>query len=684
MSKNKVFICAILLVLVALLAAYANHFNNEFHFDDSHTIETNVHIRTLKNIPAFFSDPKMFSSDPEHWGLRPVVTTSLAIDYWLGGSLAPFYFHLSTFLWFIFLGVLLFFVYKKLLADTFQYPWINYFVLFMVAWFMLHTANAETINYVISRSDVLSTLCIVASFLIYTGSDKGRKWYLYLIPAVIGVFAKETVLVLVILLFFYNILFEKKLALTDVFKGENFKLVWSAFVKVLPVLIVVALVQVYTLSKVASVPGITNPFGYYVLTQSYVWLHYFIAFFLPMNLSADTDWTVIQNAFDERIISGLIFVGVLFVAIFKTSAKVETRPVSFGLIWFSAALLPTSLAPFAEVTNDHRMFFPFIGLALSVVSWIGLWLMKYEKNIASSTLFRSGIAAAVLLILGLNAYGVHERNKIWKSEASLWHDVTLKSPLNGRGLMNYGLTQMAVGNYSGAAISFDRASSLLPYYSTLFINMGILNGALGKDDLAVSYFKKAISLAPNAFESYVYYGRFLNNRKRYAEAVQMAEKGLVMNSFSTLAMDELMQSYHDLGEWTKLVNIAKQKLAVLPEDALARKYLQAGRHRTPTVQVTPVSEKVKPLTAADYLNISLNYYNTHKYELCIETCLLAIKLKPDYADAYSNMGASYNQLKQWDKGIAACENALKIDPGHVLAKGNLDWAKQGRAGKAGK
>jgi hypothetical protein len=319
MFKNRGFICAVILLAVVLVAAYANHFNNGFHFDDSHTIENNVHIRKISNIPAFFSDPKMFSSDPEHWGLRPVVTATLAIDYWLGGSLAPFYFHLSTFLWFIFFGVLLFFVYHKLLRDTFQSPLINYFALFMVAWFMLHTANAETINYVISRSDVLSTLCIVAAFLIYIASEKGRKWYLYLIPAVIGVFAKETVLVLIILLFFYNLIFEKKLALADVFKVRNFKLVRSAFIQILPALIVIVLVQVYTLSKVTSVPGITNPFGYYVLTQSYVWLHYFIAFFLPMNLSADTDWTVIQNAFDERIICGLVFVMILFIAIFCTT-----------------------------------------------------------------------------------------------------------------------------------------------------------------------------------------------------------------------------------------------------------------------------------------------------------------------------------------------------------------------------
>ena len=115
-NRNTLFLG--LLFLVILMLAYSNHFNNDFHFDDSHTIVNNVHIRKLSNIPKFFTNPQMFSASPAHWGLRPVVTTTLAIDYWIAGGLKPFYFHLSTFLWHILLCVLLFFVYKKLLSKN--------------------------------------------------------------------------------------------------------------------------------------------------------------------------------------------------------------------------------------------------------------------------------------------------------------------------------------------------------------------------------------------------------------------------------------------------------------------------------------------------------------------------------------------------------------------------------------
>ncbi len=673
-SNNKnIYILAIALLML-LLAAYANHFHNGFHFDDSHTIVDNAHIRTLKNIPQFFWDPTMFSASPDHYGLRPIVTTTLAIDYWLGGSLDPFYFHLSTFIWHILLCAMLFFVYKKLLNSSFKHNWVNYIALFAAGWFAVHTANAETINYVISRSDVLSTFFIVASFLVYIAYPEKRKWYLYIIPAVIGVFAKETVLVLVILLFFYILLFEKKLAIADLFKAKNFKIVLNIIVMLLPILIVVMAVQVYALTRITSIPGISNPAGYYWLTQCFVWLHYFTSFFLPTSLSADTDWTVITTVFDKRIIIGVIFVIVLVVAIFKTSKKAETKPISFGLIWFAAALLPTSLAPFAEVMNDHRMYFAFVGLSISVVWFISLWLIKREKQITSSSINQALIIGVALVILSLNAYGVRQRNKIWLTEESLWYDVAIKSPLNGRGLMNYGLTQMAKGNYDEAINYFERAQKLFPYYSRIYVNLGIAKGAKGLQDEAEQNFKKAINLATNSFDSYTFYARYLKNIGRFNEAKSMGEKALSINPQSIFTLNILMEVYQSMGLWDNLGRTANMVLSILPGDPNAIKYLSAAKERKPINVLAADLLTKKNLTADDLLNLSLSFYNIGNYEKCIEFCKKAIAIRPNFADAYSNMGASYNALKQWDKGVEACKKALEINPNHKLAKGNLAWA----------
>ena len=210
MKKNTNILILAFIFFIGLIITYSNHFNNGFHFDDSHTIQTNVYITSLKNIPAFFYNPMMFSSMPSHWGIRPIITTSLAIDYWMGNGLNPFYFHLSTFIWYILMCVMLFFVYKKIYSNSINHIWTDYFAIFAVAWYAMHTANAETVNYIISRSDILSTFFVVASFSVYVFYPNLRKFGLFIIPAVLGVFCKETLIVLPVLLFFryrYNRLF---------------------------------------------------------------------------------------------------------------------------------------------------------------------------------------------------------------------------------------------------------------------------------------------------------------------------------------------------------------------------------------------------------------------------------------------------------------------------------------------
>ena len=101
---NLPFLLFILMVILAL--TYSNHFQNEFHFDDFHVIVDNVYIKSLKNIPLFFTDAKMFSSLPSNQTYRPVVSATFSIDYWLGNGLNPFYFHLTTFISFLLQGLL--------------------------------------------------------------------------------------------------------------------------------------------------------------------------------------------------------------------------------------------------------------------------------------------------------------------------------------------------------------------------------------------------------------------------------------------------------------------------------------------------------------------------------------------------------------------------------------------------
>jgi len=647
---NLLFIILCVTFFMALVLTYSNHFHNAFHFDDSHTIVNNSFIRDMKNIPLFFTDSRTFSSNPMNQSYRPLTTVTFAVDYRLGNGLSStFYFHLSTFIWYIVLCILIYLLFLNIINTALKHEWNRFIALFGAAWYGLHTANAETVNYICQRAEVLSTLSVVTGLVIYAYLPKWRKLFIYLIPFIIGMLFKEQTVIFAPLLFLYILFFEKQFSLRDIFNAKHFI---TALKASLPALIACFAMALFVL-KMASpsfAPGGASRF-HYLLTQPFVMLHYFIAFFLPFNLSADSDWKVFTNIFDDRVITGIIFVSIMLYIAYTTSKKRETRPVAFGILWFFLALLPSSgFIPLAEVMNDHRMFFPFVGLMLGVCQTFGLLVIKREDRSKSNPFIKTLVFITAFVVLTGHSYGAYTRNEVWHTGESLWHDVTLKSPLNGRGMMNYGLAQMKKGNYPAALEYFEKALALTPYYSYLHINLGILKGAMNKPFEAEKYFKNALFYGPNNPEAYYFYALWLKNNNRQDEAVSLLLHALELSPAHGPAQNLLNE---------------------------IRAHRQSPKSKSP-VEAAIEKSKSDP-TAENYLNLSLQYHKAGRFPDSIHACNKALRIKPGYDLAYNNICAAYNELKMWDKAINACEKGLRINPDNRLMKNNLDRAVNEKA-----
>src|SRR5579871_2967621 len=94
---QRKFIIAAFAILLAITLAYSNYFLTGLHSGDYSSIRDNPAIRSLKNIPSFFFDSSTSNTKPADYAYQPVVTTSFAVDYFLGRG-SPFFFHLSSFL----------------------------------------------------------------------------------------------------------------------------------------------------------------------------------------------------------------------------------------------------------------------------------------------------------------------------------------------------------------------------------------------------------------------------------------------------------------------------------------------------------------------------------------------------------------------------------------------------------
>jgi tetratricopeptide (TPR) repeat protein len=622
------------LLSIILLTAYANHFHNSFHFDDAHTIVTNAAIRELRNLPLFFRDATTFSALPSNQSYRPLVSTVLAIDYKLGGGLDPFWFHLSIFALFVALTMLLAFVIYRLLEIVVPSSTNLWIAGAAAACYGLHPANADTVNYIIASSEVISTLGVIASFAVYLAFPQLRRYYLYVLPAAIAILAKPPAAIFAVLFLIYRALFrEKNARLTRLRAATSWqaetRLQRTAEIVVPFVICSAVLLLVQHMTPRNWIAGAANA-HYYLITQPYVALLYCKTFFWPTGLSADYDLNPFTTTDDPRFWAGFAFVTLLIMASIAAAVFKKTRMIGFGLLWFLIGLLSTSALPLAEVMNDHRAFLPYIGIVIAMAGTVSLLI---NRDVRYSSWARVAATVTVGLFLCGNGYATFQRNNIWNTEETLWRDVTIKSPRNPRGLMNYGNTLMAKGDLNGALGYFHRALALAPQYSVLLINLAIAEDATKQGAAAEQHFKDALRLAPTTPDSYTYYARYLLSHSRGEEARAFLHSALQLSS----------------------------------SDLIARQLLAQAEAQSSNQPVTQ--------TAESYLTLSLQRYGEKRYSEAIGACRAALKLRPEYAEAWNNIGAACNQLGRYEQAAAACEQALRYKPDLQLARNNLQYAR---------
>jgi tetratricopeptide (TPR) repeat protein len=631
---------------VFVTLVYLNHFDNEFHFDDFHTIVQNPYITDIHSIPAFFADAKTMSVLPANRVWRPMVFVSLAVDYWLGHAMKPFWFHATTFFWLLVQLGLMFAVFRAVLDRTRPDSRNVWVAAFATSVFAVHPAVAETVNYIIQRADIYSTLGVVAALAAWIYFPALRKYGLYLLPLAFGVLSKPPAMVFPVILFLYIWLFEE----------ESPK---AALRKSVPSLAVVGALAWLSsaMTPDSFTPGAFSDYAYRI-TQPIVIFRYFRTFFIPTGLTADTDRTPVNSIFEDTALAGLVFVLALIGTAFLLVRSRRTKPIAFGLFWFLLAVLPTSAFPLAEVENDHRMYFPFVGLTLGVSWTAALWL--YDHPVRREWI--ASFCALVLLALGA---GTWQRNRVWRTEESLWYDVTLKSPHNGRGLMNYGLTQMQKGETARALDYFQRALVYNPGYSVLEVNLGVANGALRNDQEAEKHFVRAIELAPAEANSHFYYARWLNERGRQNEAIAHLSFIIANNPTFLDAPHLLMSIYGQEANAELLKKAATETLERFPSDAEAHAWLARA-------------DSLKP-TPETYLSQSLALYQQGKYDQSIQAAREALKLRPNYSEAWNNIAAAFNSESKWDEAIQAGQQAVLFNPESQLARNNLNWSMQQKA-----
>ena len=598
------------LLWAAVLLVYSGHLHNGFHFDDYHTVVHNPYIRDIRNIPKFFTDARTFSIDPVNRSYRPVVSATLALDYWFGHGLDPFYFHIGTFCLFLLQLVLMFLLFWWIFDIARPDPRNRLVALLAAAWYGLHPAAAETVNYIIQRGDLYSTLAVVAGVLLYAWGGRSRRSGLYLLPVAAGILSKAPTLIFPAILFLYIYLFETE---------GGARAAWRALLRSLPALALTAALAIFTAAMTPREfnSGAGSAYAYRI-TQPLVALRYFQLFFLPGGLTADSDLTPAASIWPSGAWLGFLFVAALIGAAIWTARHREWRPASFGLWWFLLGMLPTSLYPLADVENHHRLFLPFVGLAMAAAWTIALGIFHWQPRRA----VRIGLTAACVLQFLVLCLGTLQRNAVWHSDESLWRDVTLKSPHDARGLINYAVVQWEHGRFA-ESVAYLEAAATLPSAprGLIELNLGIALAGLERDQEAERHFQEAIRLQYGDARCHSRYADWLWKHGREQEAIRQLTLASDLNPAAVDSVYLLMRIFGHRGSWAVVERLANWLLQRFPGEDNAKAYLLMASQHDSTLYAPPLR------TADNYVNLAALYADAGDCAAALEAAHQAQRLR---------------------------------------------------------
>jgi len=316
---SSLFISTVL--LAAALAAYWNSFAVPLVFDDMVTIQRNTQVR--------FGEFGWNLISP-----RAILYKTFTLNYLVSGQEVWTY-HLINFILHFLNGVLIFLIASRLfgllLLDKAR---CRAYAALGAAFFLLHPVQTESVTYISSRSELLSTSFYLAGFLIFMLWPKDRGFYCSLAVGItyfFGLGSKETVVTLPATIFAYDYLFLSNAEFRPVFSRWRFYLTYVAGASG-------AIIYLLTKGLKGTVGGIS--WWVYFLTETRVLVRYVQLIFFPAGLNLDYDFRLSFSVFEPAVLACIgLLASILFLSWYvRRSAPV----VAFSIFWFFITISPTS------------------------------------------------------------------------------------------------------------------------------------------------------------------------------------------------------------------------------------------------------------------------------------------------------------------------------------------------------
>lgn len=380
----------IIIVLAALLP-YLSSLRGKFTLDDWALIVYDPLVHSLSNITKAFQTDFLHGNLGDTIGFyyRPLSTVSFQLDYALWGA-NPLAFRVMNVLMNLAVVLLVFGISKRIAKS-------NFVAGVAAVAFAVLPSHAESVSWICGRTDVLSTLFILASLLLFMTLYETRpqfNWPLAVCCSLLfgcALFSKEMGIATLILIAAYLWIFGKSERKKDLLK-------WV--IVMLPTLIVYMVCRKHVVgSSLESIIALKIHERLVCIGIAYA--AYLRMLFVPQESRVIYD--VFPMAMKYPMIAAatwLLPIGLLGLTVW---ARKRTPIVAFGALWVFLALLPVSniLPTIGPLPAERFVYLASVGSSL-IIGWMALKLYELRpKSMANWPTIAMIIICAFMIYCGL-------------------------------------------------------------------------------------------------------------------------------------------------------------------------------------------------------------------------------------------------------------------------------------------
>jgi tetratricopeptide (TPR) repeat protein len=523
-------------------------------YDDKDYILNNprVHGLSLANVRWALSATRLgmwqpltwfsYMADHELYGLRPQ-----------GYHLTSLFFHLlNTALLFGWLARA-----TKALAPS----------LFAAAVFALHPLHVESVAWVASRKDVLSTFCWLLAMWAYVPYIRTRKpvYYVGLLAAYgAGLAAKPILVTLPAVLLLLDVWPLRRLEERSDAGVPGGR--WSGLViEKIPLILLAAASSWITLAVQSSAGAVTQPQTGWLprlASVAIAYKDYLVRAVWPLNLGCLYPFEI-QPAVAEAVGAGALLAALTAIVLWT-----RRRYAVVGWLWFLGTLAPVSgIIRFgSHATADRFTYVPLVGLALAVA-----WAADEAAGAIGAR--RRLPTAAVLGLAGLAIVLMSWRTWIqagyWRNSETIFRRTLAVTRFNPLIRTNLGAVLYRQGRAQAAFELYGQALTEKPDFASARNNLGVFFADRGELQEALAQYRAAVEAEPDYAEAQRNLGGLLFRLERYTEAAACFSRAAELNPTDAAALNSLGGTLYKLGRYGEAYDWYQRALTVDPANGMA-------------------------------------------------------------------------------------------------------------------